>query len=315
MQNLMQCKQCSGVDFEKISDHFFRCKHCGATYMPDSRPPSAHPSDGIPRPPPASPISASSPRARIAILVSMAVAGAIIAGATALIVLTRSSRMPNGNRNSSSQNEKPEALSEYGSEAIQDQPKPEGSFTRIAEIPDSIGNVYFMGIYKNTGKSAMQKPMVTIVLYSASDRKIASGRGYAIRETLLPGEETPIIVLVSDPPKYSRFEVENEPAAPYEFMDQERMKMSFRNVLMKKGRYSGYEIGGEIVNESDREGRFVNVIGLLLDSQNRIIGGGTGYIGEQTLGSGDYAAFKIDVTTVKGIPASFILDYSGTPAK
>ena len=302
MQNIMQCRQCSSLDLKKITDTEYRCNYCGATYFRDAVPQGG-----------GKPVSASvKPDRRRVLIVSMiGMAVAIMAGAAAFLMMKGGPRpVPVGTSTATDRRVKPDSLSEFGREAIREEPKPRGTFTRVAEIPDSIGNVYFMGVYRNTGESVMQKPMITVILYSAEGRKAASGRGYAIRESLPPGEETPVIILVSNPPKYARFEVRNDPEPPYAFAKQERLKMAFRNVIMQRGRYSGYEIAGEIANNGRKAGRWVNIIALLLDRDNRIIGGGTGYLAENTLKAGDYGPFRIDITTVRGEPRSFILDYS-----
>lgn len=304
MQNPMQCKQCSSHDFKKISDSVFRCNYCGTNYYNDG---TLVPG-GVPS------AAGTMNRNRNALIMGAVVALTVTFGATVFIFMGSSSRPTSPAVSGGQKQGQPDKPIEFGPEAVQNKPKPTGSFTRIAEIPDSIGNVYFMGIYKNTGESVMQKPMVTMVLYSADGRKVAAGNGYAIRETLQPGEETPVIVLVNKPPKYARYEAKSEPEAPYG-VPRERPKMAFRNVVMKQGVYSGYVITGEIVNKDRKDARWVNTMALLIDRDNRIIGGGTGYLAEKSLKAGDYSPFHIDVTTVKGTPRSFRIDYNCSPVE
>ena len=64
---------------------------------------------------------------------------------------------------------------------------------------------------------------------------------------LPPGGETPVKVLVTKPPAYARYETLHEPMKPYSFEGEGRPAMKFRGARLRKGRYGGYEVAGEIV--------------------------------------------------------------------
>ena len=148
------------------------------------------------------------------------------------------------------------------------------------------------------------------VLYSQTHRKVAAGRGYGIRDFLLPGEETPVKVLVSRAPPYSTFEILLKPEKPFLSSNLKRAKMIFEKVKLTKGYYSGYDVQGEVRSGSVKAVRHLNIITLLYDRDNQIVGSGTGYIAEGVLHSGDYSPFSINITAVKGTPVSFKLDYN-----
>ena len=70
-------------------------------------------------------------------------------------------------------------------------------------LPDRIGNIYFVGIYRNTGEAAIDRPRVEATLWDAKEGKLAVGSASARSTTLLPGEEVPIKILVQHAPAYA----------------------------------------------------------------------------------------------------------------
>ncbi len=293
----MQCKQCSSIDFEKISPGEYRCKYCGAIQIIDGR-------SGSPLLPSIRGLNNKKVRT------SLIVIGAAVV-LTVLFGYFFTARQAPGPGFTDSIPVGPEKMSEFGSEDIEEEVTPEGKFTDVAEVPDSIGNVYFIGMYRNTGKSPMRKPLVSVTLYNKAGRKVAAGRGYGVRDILLPGEETPVKILVNNPPGYERYEIEHNPEPPYSFSTYNRPKLTFDNVKVAKGKYSGYEVTGEVYNKSGAGAKYVEVVAVLFDENKKIIGSGRDYVKTDILKSGDYSPFRVGVTSVMGIPQSFKLDYSG----
>ncbi|HQP47675.1 MAG TPA: hypothetical protein PKX12_03005 [Spirochaetota bacterium] len=185
-----------------------------------------------------------------------------------------------------------------------------GSFSMISEIPDSIGNVYFIGFYKNTGREALNRPKITLVLYSPEGRKVASGYGYAIRSFLLPGESTPVRIIVRTPPRYSRYEVYDEPKPPYSFYRLNRGKAVFENVRIEAGRFSGYELQGSVVNKGSSVMRSIQLAAVLKDSGGAITGYGSQFVAAPPLAPGNYAPFRIQIFRTIRKPVSWVIDYT-----
>lgn len=204
---------------------------------------------------------------------------------------------------------KPEKVQTFGHETIIKEPSPRAEICSMAVLPDSIGNVYFAGTYKNTGSTAIGYPMVSVVLYSSADIKVAAGRGYTIRHILYPGEETPIIILVQHPPKYTRhvFSVKSDTASPLNIA--RRPKLRFRNTSIKKGQYGEYILNGEIINIDKDSARHINVIALINNAAGKIIAHGTDYIKEDSIQPKDYSPFQVRFYT-KATPDSYRLDYN-----
>jgi len=78
---------------------------------------------------------------------------------------------------------------------------------------------------------------------------------------------------------------------------------------LAKGRYTGYEVTGEIHHKSGGKVKFTQITALVFDSSKKIIGSGTAFSGAGEISPGDYGPFAIRLIQVQGEPASFILDY------
>ncbi|MFC1669927.1 hypothetical protein ACFL20_05990 [Spirochaetota bacterium] len=288
----MKCKNCSGQDFAKISDDEFKCKYCGTKLFLKNR-------DNIE--------IHLSEKTKNKLIRITSIFFVVILFSAFLAYFFRSRPVNRSDENISG---KPRKLSEFGGDSIVKENPPLGKFDRVSVIPDSIGNIYFAGIYSNIGKTPVAKPEVAIILYSKMGRKIASGHGYGIRNILLPGEETPVSILISNAPEYFRYEIKHTPKRPYSFNIKRRAKIILKNTKLKKGKYSGYVVIGDIYNIDDSAIKYMNLNALLFDKKKKIIGFGTGYLKEKNLKPNDYSPFKIKITTVVGKPKSFKLDYN-----
>lgn len=304
----MRCDNCSSSDFEKFSDREYRCRYCGSLKIVE---PPAHRGYGTGAH--AGMEILEKKQVRIALSV---VAALILLSVFATVMLLRGGRPARVPAASSTTAElKPSRPSEFGPDRIDRISPPKGAFERVAAFPDGIGNVYIVGMYKNTGRAVIRKPMVQVTLYSKEERKVAMGRGYAVREALLPGEETPVRVLVNHPPEWTRYEVFHMAAPPYPFTPLVRPPMELRNCRLAQGRYAGCEIRGEIVNAGRAPVKHVQLIGAVYDASKNMIGVGADYAGGHVIRPGDYAPFVIRVLPVFGSPESFAIDYEASESR
>ncbi|MCX7677822.1 MAG: hypothetical protein N2316_01245 [Spirochaetes bacterium] len=291
----LKCENCAGNDFEKISQTEYRCRYCGSTHIiePDISPTYKKQ------------FSTNMPQKRFFLVLILLI---VIVGL--LLVVFWRSRMSTTNRTPILKI-KPSPPSQFDAENISIASPPTASFDQIVAIPDSIGNCYFAGIYKNTGKSPIRYPMVVITLYSGDGKKIAQNRGYSIREILYPGEETPISVLITHVPKWERVEATFQPELPYYYTAHERPLMKFQNCTIHKLRFTGYEIRGEIVNKSEKPAKRIRMIAAVFDREKKIIGIGRNYVPATSIAPNDYSPIAIRIIPITGVPHSFMLDYEG----
>jgi hypothetical protein len=301
---IMICSQCSGNDFEKLSENIYRCKYCG-TVRPLEKKKTDFTADktGVP--------DTGVHRRQKKPLVIAALAGVVVAVTVLLYIVTMRGGSPSEEGTVSGEHQK---IHQYGSEAFDMESEPKGDFTEVSVVPDSIGNIYFVGFYKNTGKSPIRKPRVTVFLLSKEGSRIASGRGYGLRQFLLPSEKTMVRVLVRKAPVYSSYEIQHEPKRPYSF-NTRRPVLEFIGMKLARGRYSGYEVTGMCRNISEEKVKSIRVAAILKDGSKKIIGFGSGIVDAQYLNPGEESPFRVLIHTVTAKPASFFIDYSARYSK
>jgi|GEM_PF-1536781 len=306
---IMECKNCSGNDFKITSTGNYKCKYCGTLYYEERR--------KVPR------VKVKNFRRRI--LIISAVVGLLVTASLILYVGLEKEESSEWSRDEKT-TEVPDRESNsdktWGTEGIvtyksdvRDEPL-EGKVLSSHPIRDSIGNIYFVAIVKNTGKAALRKPLVLVRLYSGKGEKLDTGRGYGFKDGLNPGEKTPVYILIKDYPKYSSFKTVYTPEKPFIVSEDGILKKKFKgevsSVTLKKGNIgTSYRVLGRIKNKSLMPASYVKVAAVLYNKKNEAIGYGTGYIGEKLLQPGDSDNFKIYITTVKGKPDHYDLYHEG----
>jgi len=294
-----ECPQCSGNSFKELSPNEVQCEYCGSKFYLDTSNGSLKKKGFAGR-------IGSRKNNRTALIVIVIILGMGLV--TAIISHNEKKEKRRRIERRYTVSGKLRKISSHKSSVPLGSLK--GEFFMISEIPDVIGNVYFTGLYKNTGKGPLNKPKVTIVLYSPDGKKVASGYGYAIRRFLLPGEVTPVRILIRNPPRYSRYQVYDEPKPPYSFTRLERGNAAFENVRIEARRYSGYELRGSIVNKGSDVMRSIRLAIVLKDDEGKITGYGSQYVPTPPLGPGDDAPFHITVYRTFRKPVSWLIDYT-----
>jgi hypothetical protein len=318
----MQCPQCSGTKFEKISISEFKCQYCQTVIYPHE----VTWFRGTPQKN-QEPINTKKVIFGGVVFLTLIIFGLVLflgykspssqsvkPHLPPISVTAKSEPIENSSETNlalkpeENTNSVPQSV-EFNTVEVAEQPKAE--FTQISEVPDSIGNVYFIGIYKNTGTVVIGKPKVVITLY-AGEKKVFQSHGYAQVDFLFPKEEVPVVVLCSKPPKYSKYVHSHTPEAPYSSRDVFKAKLTFMNAKIQPGKYKGsYTLSGEIKNDDSVGFKHVNIAGVILNKDKKFISHGSAYVSQDVLSPSDYAPFKFDFYT-KEVPASFILNFSAS---
>lgn len=179
--------------------------------------------------------------------------------------------------------------------------------TALTPIADSIGNIYFIGLYRNTGEATITQPRVEVSLWSADKRLLKTATGYAVRHSLEKGETTPIKVLVEHYPPYAEATTAVHPDR--EIYPRRRPKLALGDIRLERGRYSGYRVTGTVQNQDAAAARYVQVIALLYDEGDRIVGMDSRFLAQTLLPPGQSSPFAVEVTQVRGRPVRTQLDY------
>ncbi len=319
----MQCRNCSGNDFRETSTGNYKCQYCGTLYYEEKR---------------KSPRTVTVAPQRINrrfIIISSVVLAAAVAVILPLTLVDKNKRenerddfvskntwqkdiernsIPREDFEVKRDNESAGRYESVREDYKESLPSPQGKIVSTGPIRDSIGNIYFLCIVENNGSVSLRQPLVTVRLFSKSGEKLDTGKGYAFKNVLNPGERTPVYILIKDYPKYESYKAEYSPEKPYVIppggIVDKKFSAGISDVKMNKGDFgSSYKVSGRIKNTSGKAGSYVKVGVVLYDKINSVIGYGTAYTGERILKPGDADNFKIYITTVNGIPDHYDLYY------
>ncbi len=203
---------------------------------------------------------------------------------------------------------------EYGSEAVVAPKVVRASFTDAVALPDRIGNVYFVGIYKNTGEAAIDHPRVEVTLWDGKKQKLAVGTGFAPFGNLLPGEEVPVKILMQHAPAYESASYHVAPEA-VRFGTPPRFKLTVETPKLEPASFGFYRLSGSVRNADTQEVQFVHLAAVLLDAKHTIVGLVDGFAGQRNLPAGDHSPFSLQATLVRAAPTSFRLYTFARPVR
>ncbi len=245
--------------------------------------------------------------------VAVSAAAAFLALFVAGLFLLNRSAGPAG-RMTSVPVERPVKQVEAGTEAIEPEKKVSAEFTDITPLPDVIGNIYFVGMFRNTGETPVY-PRAEIALYDAKGEKVAVGRGYGIRGYIMPGERTPVSVLIMRAPAYKTVKSIGIPESPSYYQPRPRLAVSRLKMTSPVHRYDYYRASGRVRNASGQDAQHVQVAATVFDNSGRIIGYTSRFLGQTVLRKGDDAPFSLEFHIMKGKPARFEVEYSASVYK
>lgn len=184
--------------------------------------------------------------------------------------------------------------------------------TALTPVPDSIGNLYFIGLYRNTGEATISLPRVELTLWSRDRQKLAAATGFAVRHTLAKGEMTPVKVLFTHAPAYAEVTAHADPQR--ERYGRPRPRLELGEARLLPDRYFGYRVTGTVKNPGPAAAQYVEIIALLYDEQERIAAMASRFIAPTVLPPGQQCPFAVAVTPVQGRPARVQLDYQASEA-
>ncbi len=249
-----------------------------------------------------------------AAVVTTAVVFLVIAGLALFLTNRRGGSDPAPGSVSGFSVEKPGKPLEAGKDAIEPEKKVSAEFTDISPIPDSIGNIYFVGMYRNTGETPVY-PRAEIALYNAKGEKVAVAKGYGIRGYIMPGEKIPISVLVQRAPSYKTVKSIGIPEVPSYYQPRPKLALSELKMGSPRHHYDSHRVTGIVKNVSGEKAQYVQVAVTAFDSSGGIIGHGSNFLGQTVLGTGEEAPFAVDINLMKGRPARFTVEYSASVYK
>lgn len=331
--NALRCEHCASTDLTRLAPGEYRCNHCKTALHVDSEAAVVKPAR------PAAPTPQAPSTARKALSVVLLVGVGV--GATALRIKARERRReqvrqaqlqrdisarlnshfranpPLGGTGGSSGNRDPlpvaKPATEYGGDAVETPKVARAEFVDAATLPDRIGNLYVVGLLKNTGEAVLGHQRVETTLWDADHKKLAVGVGFAPTMNLLPGEEIPVRILVQRAPKYDSISYHVAPE-PMRYGTAQRFSLEVTSPKLELVQYGGYRLIGTIHNKDKVSLQHVRIVALLLSADKKIVGMQEGFAPQQVLPPSDSSPFTISVLQVSGTPKSFRLYTSASAA-
>lgn len=324
--NILRCEHCASTDLTRLSEGEYRCNHCKASLhisAPSEKPVRA----AGQRPVPASPSSAKS-IAKVVLLIGGVVALIALrvklaeqrrqAARSRMIQRSVASSLEKhfGRSPGTSSGPLPSASppQEFGGQAVEAPKVVRGTFEGAVELPDRVGNLYIVGLVKNTGEAPLDHPRVEATLWDAQHHKLAVGMGFASSMNLLPGEEFPVKLLVSHAPKYESISYQFTPKA-MTYGSPQRFELAVEAPKLVPTSLGGYNLSGRLRNKSQSAVQHVRVVALLYGADKKIVGMQDGILPQQTLTAGDECPFTVHVFSVAAVPKSFRVYTSAMAAR
>ena len=334
--NLLRCEHCASTDLTRLSPGEYRCNHCKAALHVESE--EAAPATPARKLAPAPQTTPSTARKVLSIVLLIG----LVAGLAALRIKGRERRREQlrqtmlqrdiaaklnarfrsgattgttgfgGSASTPLPVAKPAV--EYGGAAVETPKLARAEFIDAVPLPDRIGNLYVVGLYKNTGEAVLDHPRVEATLWDKDHHKLAVGNGYASLMNLLPGEETPLKILIQRAPAYDSITYHVAPA-PLRYGSPQRFTLVIDSPKLELAQFGGYRLVGTIQNKDKVDVRHVRIVALLLSAQKKIIAMQEGFAPQQVLPAGDASPFAISVHQVNGTPKSFRLYTSAMAAQ
>lgn len=294
----LQCGQCGSHDIRREKDGFV-CNYCGTVHYGGAAGALA------------AAVRAFTRRHRVIAVIAASLLLLIIAVSIAFFA-GRETAHPDGTAGPGG--ESVSVAIEKGGDAIEPEKTLRAEFSDIVALPDGIGNIYFVGMFTNTGETPVY-PRAEIALYDAGGKKVAVARGYGIRGYILPGEKTPIQILVTAAPSYAAVRSIGVPEIPGYY--QERPKLAVMGLKLKRPGSSmdRHRVEGIVKNRSGKNTRFVQLAVAVFDGSGKIIGYDSNFLGQTVLAAGEESPFSVEIHLMKGTPARYTVEYDALPDK
>lgn len=337
----LRCDQCASTDLTRLADREYRCNHCKARFhIGAEAAPPPRPAPPVRSAPAVKPLSTLRKVVLAVLCIGLLVFSISLKAQRQArireqrrqqamqrdIARSLEARMGNlrlnpnsgtGGRDAASsprgtgsddsgETATPSKPTEYGSEAVVEEKIVKAEFIDAVPLPDRIGNIYFVGIYRNTGEAAIDRPRVEATLWDAKKEKLAVGSGFGAFNNLLPGEEVPIKILVQHAPAYASVTYKVAPER-LRYGSTARPKLQIEKPKLEPAPFSGYRLSGTVRNNDAADVQFVHIIALLLGEDRKIVGMQDGFAAQRELPAGDHSPFSLQILQSTRPPKSFRL--------
>lgn len=167
------------------------------------------------------------------------------------------------------------------------------------------GGRYWIFELRNTAESEVFKPHVMVSLFDAAGKRVAEQGGWSYQHRLSPGEQTPVMVFMSEPPDDGVTEQITTLASRDGRFVAEQLALKIVDFKVSK-KYSQFQIIGDVLNQQQVAVKYPRVVVVALNESGQIIGQGQSFSTLKALQPGEVFGFKVGVGTfLTAEPASW----------
>lgn len=158
-----------------------------------------------------------------------------------------------------------------------------------------LSSDYVYGQVTNTGNVPIANPRITVVLYDEAGKEITSKSGFSHYDSLAPGQTAPVTVLLYRTPPYARlgFEVTARPKDG--FLRGAKGLRVVQHQPRPADYGTGWRLSGKIENSGRDDARFVKVLGLGYDANDKLACTAFSYASKTQLSPGDSARYEFQL--------------------
>lgn len=152
-------------------------------------------------------------------------------------------------------------------------------------------SLYLVGEVLNNTPSNVRFVRINATLRDSAGNVVDSSSSYATIDNLTPGMKSPFLVLFSDSPAWTSYDLtvtwDTTTVAPY--------VLELLNTQAYFDRYDGYHVVGEIRNQYSEPRNFVQAVVTLYDFEGKVIGVDYTFTNPYDLNPGQTASFDVEV--------------------
>jgi hypothetical protein len=171
--------------------------------------------------------------------------------------------------------------------------------------PGYQSSFYALGWVTNTSQFVIDRPAINAVLLDAAGTEVGVHKGFAESDALGPGERAPVSILIKDPGPHESLQFEVVPRrATYVAERVEGLRLE-PSAPKRASFGSGWDIAGKVVHDGQVGAKFVKILILGLDEDDKLLGVHFTYADAETLQPGQSARWSSPSVMLGSKPAKF----------
>lgn len=185
-------------------------------------------------------------------------------------------------------------------------PEPKLEILQIHPVPDTIGNVYFIGSCINAGQLPLGMSRIKVMLKDENDKEITTIIGYTSKTSQLPEEQSTFCVSSFNSPEFHDFSVTTEPVDAQGFVP-ERAEICIHSHSLDFGDMSSeYILSGVLQNNEDFQLEHVEIFSIVYDEETLPIAQQQSILSD--VEPGEERKFTLYFNIYNGKPGSYLID-------